>query len=122
MPKYRPNAVRASIWSRGRSAVRAPIRHDVAIRAAVFPEMASVYSRSVRATWKAERTSATWPWQSSPRVEASSPAISVPNPAAISADRASRKSPATMATRLPNRELTLSTFRRIVASSMTSSW
>ena len=46
----------------------------------------------------------------------------VPNPAAISAERARRKSPATMATRFPNLAFTLSTFRRTVASSMTSSW
>ena len=45
---------------------------------------------------------------------ASSPAISVPRPAAMSAERASRKSPATMATRFPKRLFTLSTLRRMV--------
>ena len=89
---------------------------------AVLPAMAVEYWSRLRSAWKAAWTSATCPWHSSPRVAANRAAISTPSPAAISAERASRKSPATMATRLPNRELTLSTLRRMVASSITSSW
>ena len=66
------------------------MRHEVAMRAAVLPAMAEKYSSSVRATWKAERTSATCPWHSRPRVVASRPAISVPRSAAMAAERASR--------------------------------
>jgi hypothetical protein len=55
-------------------------------------------------------------------VAASRPATSVPSEAAISEALASRKSPARMACRLPHRAFTLSTVRRVVASSMTSSW
>ena len=42
--------------------------------------------------------------------------------ALISAERASSRSPATIATRFPHRPFTLTTLRRRVASSMTSSW
>ena len=42
MPKYRPNAVKASTSSRGSPPVRAPIRHEVAMSAAVLPAMALV--------------------------------------------------------------------------------
>ncbi len=55
-------------------------------------------------------------------VAASNPATSVPRPAAISDALASRKSPARMALRFPHLALTLSTPRRVSASSMTSSW
>ena len=55
-------------------------------------------------------------------MRASRLATGVPRSAAMAAERAIRKSPATMATRFPKREFTLSTLRRIVASSMTSSW
>ena len=47
-------------------------------------------------------------------VAASRPATSVPSDAAISEARASRKSPARIAWRLPQRALTLSTVRRVV--------
>ena len=57
-----------------------------------------------------------------PIVAASSPATSVPSEAAISDALASRKSPARIAVRLPHRAFTLSTVRRVTASSMTSSW
>ena len=53
---------------------------------------------------------------------ASSAATSVPSEAAISEALASRKSPARIALRLPQRALTLSTPRRVSASSITSSW
>jgi len=55
-------------------------------------------------------------------VRASSPATSVPNEAAISDARDSRKSPARIACRLPHFALTVSTPRRVSASSITSSW
>ena len=50
------------------------------------------------------------------------PATSVPSEAAIFDARARRKSPARMALRLPHLALTLSTVRRVTASSITSSW
>ena len=53
---------------------------------------------------------------------ASSPATSVPSEAAISDAFASRKSPARIARRLPQRAFTLATLRRVSASSITSSW
>ena len=55
-------------------------------------------------------------------VRASSPATSVPSDAAISDARDSRKSPARIACRLPHLAFTVSTPRRVSASSMTSSW
>ena len=55
-------------------------------------------------------------------VAAKRPATSVPSDAASSEARARRKSPARMATRLPQRAFTLSTPRRVAASSITSSW
>ena len=62
------------------------------------------------------------PSHSQPIVRASSPATSVPSVAAISEARDSRKSPARMACRLPHLALTVSTPRRVSASSITSSW
>src|SRR5437763_13093966 len=55
-------------------------------------------------------------------VHASSPATSAPRDAARDDARASRKSPARIATMLLHRALTLGTPRRVVASSITSSW
>ena len=55
-------------------------------------------------------------------VLARSAATSVPSEAAISEARDRRKSPARMACRLPHLALTVSTPRRVSASSMTSSW
>ncbi len=89
---------------------------------AVLPLMDSMYDSLVRETSKAVLSSPTCPWHSRPMVAASRPATSVPSEAAISEALANRKSPARMATRLPQRAFTLSTPRRLVASSMTSSW
>ena len=60
-------------------------------------------------------------------VAASSPATSLPTSAgriavASSDARARRKSPERIARRLPQRAFTLSTVRRVTASSITSSW
>ena len=55
-------------------------------------------------------------------VEARIPATSTPSEAAREDARARRKSPARMATMFDQRWLTLSTPRRVDASSMTSSW
>ena len=62
------------------------------------------------------------PSQSRPIVAARRPATSVPRLAAISDAFASRKSPARIALRFPQRAFTLSTVRRVTASSITSSW
>ena len=98
------------------------MRHDVDMSAAVFPAMASKYSSSVRSVENSERTSASCPSHSRAEGVGQQRGDFVPSEAAISAELASRKSPATMATRLPHRAFTLSTLRRMVASSMTSSW
>ena len=92
------------------------------MRAAVLPAMEAKYASSARVVSKAAFSSRTWPSHSRPMVAAMRAATSLPSWAAISEARARRKSPATMATRFPQRALTVSTPRLVAASSMTSSW
>ncbi len=98
------------------------MRQAVDMSDAVLPVTAVRYDDSERIGLYACCSSATSPSHSRPIVAANRAETSVPRDAAISDARASRKSPATMATRLPQRALTLCTPRRLSASSMTSSW
>ena len=122
MPNASPYSVSVSIVGRSKPATMPPMRADVAYSDAVLPAIDARYDASGRAALYVCRSSSIWPSHSRPIVRASSAATSVPSDAAISDARESRKSPARMACRLPHLAFTVSTPRRVGASSMTSSW